>query len=159
MNVDGRIYGPYSTDQMKAFVAQKRLAYHSLVAPAGSGDFRPALQHPELKPLFSAQRTPAAARGPADEGARLVVFGSEAGARAAADALDEARSVHPLSASAFLVVTTRTTEELRDRISRHLPSTERLIVLNAGSEVASHGVSLTEHQGVSEALSSRPRQS
>ena len=55
ISVDGRVYGPYTADQMQAFQAEGRLAVHSLVARAGEDQFRPASEDPELGALFPAQ--------------------------------------------------------------------------------------------------------
>lgn len=49
----GRGYGPYTAEQMHAFQAEGRLAVHSLVAPEGDDQFRPAGEYPELASLFA----------------------------------------------------------------------------------------------------------
>ncbi|HET7083249.1 MAG TPA: DUF4339 domain-containing protein [Rhizomicrobium sp.] len=54
ISVGGRVYGPYSLEQMQAFQAEKRLAGHSLIARAGQEQFQPAAEDPELAPLFAA---------------------------------------------------------------------------------------------------------
>jgi hypothetical protein len=52
INVQGRNYGPYTTEQMDAFVGEGRLAAHSLVAPEGGLHPKPAREYPELEALF-----------------------------------------------------------------------------------------------------------
>ena len=52
MSVGGRVYGPYSLEQMRSFHAENRLADHSMVAREGEEQFRPACEDPELAPLF-----------------------------------------------------------------------------------------------------------
>jgi len=54
ISVGGRVYGPYSIEQMQGFHAENRLADHSLVARAGEEQFHPASEDPELAPLFQA---------------------------------------------------------------------------------------------------------
>ena len=54
ISVGGRVYGPYTLEQMQAFHAEGRLATHSLVARAGEEQFHPASEDPELAPLFPA---------------------------------------------------------------------------------------------------------
>jgi hypothetical protein len=54
ISVGGRVYGPYSLEQMRGFHAESRLADHSLVARAGEEQFHPATEDPELAPLFEA---------------------------------------------------------------------------------------------------------
>ncbi len=48
----GRVYGPYSLEQMQAFHAENRLADHSMVARIGEEQFHPAGEDAELAPLF-----------------------------------------------------------------------------------------------------------
>jgi hypothetical protein len=58
ISVGGRVYGPYSLEQMQGFHAENRLADHSLIARAGEEQFHAASEDPELAQLFQA---PAAA--------------------------------------------------------------------------------------------------
>lgn len=52
ISVAGQIYGPYSTEQMRAFAAEGRLARQSLVAPVGQTEFGRAAEQQELAPIF-----------------------------------------------------------------------------------------------------------
>lgn len=52
ISVGGRVYGPYSLEQMQGFHAENRLADHSLVARAGEEQFHPAVEDDALAPLF-----------------------------------------------------------------------------------------------------------
>lgn len=54
ISVGGRVYGPYSLEQMQSFHAENRLADHSLIARAGEEQFHPASEDPALAPLFRA---------------------------------------------------------------------------------------------------------
>ncbi|NRA29530.1 MAG: DUF4339 domain-containing protein [Parvularculaceae bacterium] len=156
MNVEGKVYGPYSSEQMRGFVEQRRLAYHSLVAPAGSRDFRPALQFSELKPLFS----PNAANGSdtvVDTGRAgqplLVVFENEGVYLKGSGVLSELEAVMQLSASAALVRGAISAEALRDRLSEVIPNTERVLVFPcASSTAACYGVSLDEHERIAKLI-------
>lgn len=68
ISVAGRVYGPYSLEQMQGFHAENRLADHSLVARAGEEQFHPASEDPDLAPLFRAPAEPAASEAaPASE--------------------------------------------------------------------------------------------
>ena len=61
ISVSGRVYGPYTMEQMQGFHAENRLADHSLIARASEEQFHPAIDDPELAPLFqSAEAEPAA---------------------------------------------------------------------------------------------------
>ncbi|NNU15455.1 hypothetical protein HK107_03855 [Parvularcula sp. ZS-1/3] len=155
MNVGERIYGPYSTDQLKDFVGQKRLAYHSMVAPAGSRDFRPALQYSELRAFFRGEGAVAEAQ-PQTGAVHLAIFGSDdAAAKANSQlfaALPEAR---PLSGSAYMIVSPKSADDLRDSLSQTLGAMERTIIVTLGdAEISSHGVSLQEHETLKAMLGS-----
>ncbi|MEM6746695.1 MAG: GYF domain-containing protein [Pseudomonadota bacterium] len=158
MNVSGRIFGPYDTDQMGRFISEKRLAYHSLVAPAGSRDFRPALQFPELRNLFkpkSADERGAEARVHSHATKSfLIIFGSEmGGAERASRLYTSLPEVIPLSATTWLVQSERSADDLRDELARLLPSTERAVVIACSSQApACHGVSLEELERITKAL-------
>lgn len=156
MNVDGRVYGPYSHAQMREFVAERRLAYHSLVAPAGSRDFRPALQFPELKPLFSASAGAHESSGAsaATGGPLLVIFEHEGVYRQGAGVLSDCPALIQLSATAALVRGPISAEALRDRLSTVVPNTERVHVFPcAEAAAACHGVSLDEHERIAKLMS------
>src|SRR5436190_2404539 len=53
ISVGGRIYGPYSAEQMRTFAGEGRLAPQSLVARAGETHFRNAGDEPQLATLFA----------------------------------------------------------------------------------------------------------
>ncbi|HXC56667.1 MAG TPA: GYF domain-containing protein [Rhizomicrobium sp.] len=59
INVSGQTYGPYTAQQMQAFVAEGRLAAHSLVAPLGDSAFRAAGSFPALARQFAPAAAPA----------------------------------------------------------------------------------------------------
>ena len=63
ISVGGRVYGPYSLEQMRSFHAEGRLADHSLVARAGEDQFHAAAEDPALAVFF--QPAPQAAAAPA----------------------------------------------------------------------------------------------
>ncbi len=67
ISVGGRVYGPYSIEQMRGFHAEGRLADHSLVARAGDEQFRAAGEDPALAAFFqpAAQSAAPAAAAPA----------------------------------------------------------------------------------------------
>jgi hypothetical protein len=69
ISVGGRVYGPYSLEQMQGFHAENRLADHSLVARAGEEQFHAASEDTELAPMFvaaAAAAVEAAADAPAE---------------------------------------------------------------------------------------------
>jgi hypothetical protein len=86
ISVGGRVYGPYSLEQMQGFHAETRLADHSMVARAGEEQFHPASEDTALAPLFQpaaaavepAASEPAAAEPVAAEPAQPHRFGARA---------------------------------------------------------------------------------
>jgi hypothetical protein len=60
ISVGGRVYGPYSLEQMRAFHAEGRLADHSQVARAGEDQFHPATEDPALAAFFQPAQSVAA---------------------------------------------------------------------------------------------------
>jgi hypothetical protein len=66
ISVGGRVYGPYSIEQMRAFHAEGRLADHSLVARAGEDQFHAANEDQALAVFFQpvSQAAPAAPAQP-----------------------------------------------------------------------------------------------
>jgi hypothetical protein len=70
ISVAGRVYGPYSLEQMQGFHAENRLADHSLVARAGEEQFHPAIEDEELATLFQSAEQPQAAPQPHRFGVR-----------------------------------------------------------------------------------------
>ncbi len=83
ISVGGRVYGPYSLEQMQGFHAENRLADHSMVARAGEEQFHPASEDAALALLFqpaseTAAAEPAAAEPVASEPAQPHRFGARA---------------------------------------------------------------------------------
>jgi hypothetical protein len=64
ISVGGRVYGPYSLEQMQDFHAENRLADHSMVARAGEEQFHPASEDAALAPLFQSAAADIAASEP-----------------------------------------------------------------------------------------------
>jgi hypothetical protein len=54
INAGGRLYGPFSSDRMRGFVTEGRLAANSLIAREHSSDWREAAAEPEFADLFAA---------------------------------------------------------------------------------------------------------
>ncbi len=55
INVSGRLYGPFTSERMRSFASEGRLAAHSLVAREGTADWHEASEEPEFADLFSPQ--------------------------------------------------------------------------------------------------------
>jgi hypothetical protein len=82
ISVGGRVYGPYSLEQMQGFHAENRLADHSMVARDGEEQFRPAGEDPALAHLFQGEpaapaEQPTESTQPRRFGARLETEASD----------------------------------------------------------------------------------
>jgi hypothetical protein len=79
ISVGGRVYGPYSIEQMRAFHAEGRLADHSLVARAGEDQFHAANEDLALAAFFQpvSQAAPAAPTQPEAPAATPHKFGAD----------------------------------------------------------------------------------
>lgn len=67
VKVEDRVYGPYTSQQLRRFASEGRLAGWSLIAPAGSRSWREARQDPAFAPLFTPSEAPTRAFGRRDE--------------------------------------------------------------------------------------------
>lgn len=85
ISVGGRVYGPYTLEQMQGFHAENRLADHSMIARAGEEQFHPASEDPALAPLFQ----PAPETSPSSEPVHEPAQPHRFGARAEPEALDQ----------------------------------------------------------------------
>ncbi|MEQ1929542.1 MAG: hypothetical protein ABL957_03285 [Parvularculaceae bacterium] len=62
VKVEDRVYGPYSSQQLRKFAHEGRFAAGSMVAPAGSRTFKPARQEPVFASFFGEDCKPAPTR-------------------------------------------------------------------------------------------------
>ena len=58
MNVSGRVYGPYTSERMRAFASEGRLGPTSLVAREGTVDWHEAREEPEFAEFFASKPKP-----------------------------------------------------------------------------------------------------
>lgn len=67
VRVDERVYGPYTSTQMRKFAAEGRLAGWSQIAPAGSRTWRDAKDEPTFSTMFNTGTRAARSFGRRDE--------------------------------------------------------------------------------------------
>jgi hypothetical protein len=68
INAGGRLYGPFTSERMRAFAGEGRLAPHSLVARENSDDWHEARDEPEFSDLFPGVRADRMAIAPERSG-------------------------------------------------------------------------------------------
>jgi hypothetical protein len=98
INVSGRVYGPFTSERMRSFVGEGRLAPHSLVARDGSTDWHEAREEPEFSDVFAHR----GAQPSRPVGARAVSASPSAQPAqvAQATAADARQTSQPIAASA-----------------------------------------------------------
>jgi hypothetical protein len=67
VRVDERVYGPYTSQQLRKFAAEGRLAGWSQIAPAGSRTWREAKDEPTFSNLFGGAQRAGRAFGKRDD--------------------------------------------------------------------------------------------
>lgn len=67
VRVDDRVYGPYTSQQLRKFAAEGRLAGWSQIAPAGSRTWRDAKDEPTFSSLFGGAQRAGRAFGRRDD--------------------------------------------------------------------------------------------
>ncbi|MSP94344.1 MAG: DUF4339 domain-containing protein [Alphaproteobacteria bacterium] len=53
MNVGGKVYGPFTSERLREFATEGRLAPHSLIAREGTEDWHEARDEPEFAEIFA----------------------------------------------------------------------------------------------------------
>lgn len=139
VKVEGRVYGPYTGAQMRAFIGEGRVAAHSTVSDRREDGFAPAQDIAQLKPwLEEARRRPGEKR-PAPSDARTANFiivaelaaGSTAGFEAA---LSDHGDVEPIKAGVWLLRGASSASHLRNELSHLLAREDKLLVVDASRD-------------------------
>lgn len=144
LNVSGRVYGPYTSDRMRDFIAQGRLAPHSLVTREGSRDWHEAREEPEFSdffrpngaaPHFGMQgvATQQAAEHVEPARAQFAVIVDQK-SRSPGDLEKAIMALGPayrLSSSVWILTTDQTVNAVRNRLVQELGKLDTLFVIDA----------------------------
>lgn len=139
VKVDGRVYGPYTGAQMRAFVTEGRIAGHSIVSQSREDGWENASDVAQFKAwLDEARRTPGTKRAaPTDaRTANFVVIAtlsddSRAGFEAALKDFGDAENI---STGVWLLRAPATAATLRNELSHLLAREDKLIVVDASRD-------------------------
>jgi hypothetical protein len=154
INVSGRAYGPFTSERMRSFATEGRLAPHSLVTREGTADWHEARDEPEFADLFAAPAREAAAQAsaarPAAPGSApnsdTGIHGKSDGARAhfavvidlksrSSGNLEEAicslGPAYRLLPNVWIVSTDQTVNAVRNRLVQELGKADSLFVVDA----------------------------
>jgi hypothetical protein len=157
INVSGRVYGPFTSERMRSFAGEGRLASHSLVAREGTDDWHQAHEEPEFADLFAGKPKEKevvafsfAARAPAIppalpgadaagheklEGGRshfVVVMDLKSGtSHRLEEAINTLGPAYQLMHNIWIISSDQTVNAVRNRLVQELGRTDSLFVIDA----------------------------
>ncbi|MCW5725228.1 MAG: DUF4339 domain-containing protein [Maricaulaceae bacterium] len=137
VKVDGRVYGPYTPAQMRAYIGEGRVAAHSLVSPHREHGWAPAGDCEALQAwLEEARRGPGARPEPQGPAANFVIFVDSAGGDLSAfeRALSYFGDAERVFAGVWLLRGVASASELRNELSHLLDRDDRLMVIDASRD-------------------------
>lgn len=139
VKVEGRVYGPYTGAQMRAFISEGRVAAHSSVSERREDGFGPAQDIAQLKTwLDEARRSPGEKRqAPADaRTANFVIVAelSQASAPGFEAALADFGDAEPITPGVWLLRGAASAAHLRNELSHLLAREDRLLVVDASRD-------------------------
>jgi hypothetical protein len=167
INVSGRVYGPFTSERMRSFVGEGRLAPHSLVARDGSTDWREAREEPEFSDVFAnrgTQPSPALARAvsapaPAPQTAQEIApalqpsqpQGSHAPQLSAIEATDQ-QTAHFVVVADIKAQSTRNIEGAIGSLGPHYRLTHNVWIISTEQSVSAVRNRLVTELGKSDSL-------
>ncbi|MCC5981482.1 MAG: DUF4339 domain-containing protein [Oceanicaulis sp.] len=139
VKVDGRVYGPYTGAQMRAFVGEGRIAAHSLVSQSRDEGWDKAEAVSQFKLWLDEARRSPGTRKPVSSDTRTANFviiatlgeDSLAGFEAA---LKDFGDAEPVAPGVWLLRAPSTAATLRNELSHLLARDDRLIVIDASRD-------------------------
>ena len=139
VKVDGRVYGPYTAAQMRAFVGEGRVAAHSTVSEDREQGWRSAGDVPQFKAwLDEARHEPGKRRTPQSEGrsANFVVIADLAEENRAGfeAALSDFGDAERITGGVWLMRGAASAADLRNELSHLLGRDDKLLVVDASRD-------------------------
>jgi hypothetical protein len=153
INVDGRVYGPYSAERLRSFASEGRLAPTSLIAQEGASEWREARLESEFCDLFAQLpketphvSTPVVVPKPAPaplarvnvdvpEGKlaqfAIVIDVKSHSSGGFEQAITSLGSAHRLVHNVWILSTTQTVSAVRNRLVPELGKSDSLFVVDA----------------------------
>ena len=154
INVDGRVYGPYSAERLRNFASEGRLAPTSLIAQEGASEWREAREEPEFCDLFTQvpKETPRVVSAPVvvpkpapapsapvnvdvPEGKlaqfAIVIDIKSHSSGGFEQAITSLGSAHRLVHNVWILSTTQTVNAVRNRLVPELGKSDSLFVVDA----------------------------
>ena len=142
----GRVYGPFSTERMRGFVAEGRLAANSLVAREGSSEWQEAVTESAFADLFcsphratdAVEPETTAATGDTQRGHFAVVVDMKSRSAAGLEgAIAAFGPCYQLLPNIWIVSTDQSVTTVRNRLIQELGNADSLFVIDASRGKAS----------------------
>ena len=139
VKVEGRVYGPYTGAQMRAFVGEGRVAAHSTVSEQRDGEFRDARDVPQLKAWLDEARRAPGERRPMPADARtsnfVIVADLNSDSRGGFEsALKDFGEVEAITPGVWLLRGAASAAHLRNELSHLLARDDKLLVVDASRD-------------------------
>lgn len=139
VKVEGRVYGPYTGAQMRAYVGEGRVAPHSSVSTMREDGFSKATDVPQIKAwLDEARRTPHEKRPlPADARTANFIVTAELtddNRPGFETALSEFGDVESVTAGVWILRGSASAAHLRNELSHMLSREDKLLVVDASRD-------------------------
>ncbi|MEE2527254.1 DUF4339 domain-containing protein [Hyphobacterium sp. HN65] len=136
VKVDGRVYGPYTSPQMRGYVSEGRVAEYTLVSVERDGDWKPAGDVEILKSWIDENRQVAMAAASTEDPANLLVITEvKSGVSdAVASVLGRYGEAVDIVPGVWLVRARTTASALRNDLSHLLDREDRLMVIDASRD-------------------------
>lgn len=141
VKVEGRVYGPYTPAQMRAFVKEGRVAAHSTVSESREGGWRDARAVDNFKGWFEEARETPGQRRPrlAPSDARTANFVVIAHLSAESEtgfvtSLAEFGDIERIAPGVWLLRAAATAAILRNELSHLLERNDKLLVVDASRD-------------------------
>ena len=139
VRVEGRIYGPYTGAQMRAFIGEGRVAAHSTVSDQRDQGFRQACDIPQVKVWLEEVRLSPGERKSISPDARtanfVVVAELDDDTRGAFEAtLNEFGETEGVTAGVWLLRSGSSAAHLRNELSHLLGRNDKLLIVDASRD-------------------------
>lgn len=141
VKVEGRVYGPYTPQQMRAFVTEGRIAAHSQVSAERDGEWSQASEISEFSEWLGASEErpkPEKRVTPGARPANFVII-AELQPDIAAEfktALSAYGDIEPITANTWLLRGPTTSAVLRNELSHILGRDDKLLIIDASHDRA-----------------------
>ncbi len=136
VKVDGRIYGPYTSPQMRGYISEGRVADYTQVSVQGDGDWKPASDVEILASWITENRESRIAETATENPANLLVITqvNEDASEAVGSVLARYGETVDIVPGVWMVRARTTASVLRNDLSHLLDRDDKLMVVDASRD-------------------------